>query len=60
VGDLLSLCHDLDLWMAVFLQQLTMAIRRLLPMRRVLCLFLDCLADGLHGFSLDLLLLLEW
>jgi hypothetical protein len=46
--------------MAVFLQKLTMAIRRLLLMRPVLYLFLDCLADGLHDFSLDLLLLLEW
>jgi hypothetical protein len=60
LDDLLFLCHDPDLWMAVSLQQLTMGTYQLLPMRPVLCLSLDCLAVGRHDFSLDLLLLLEW
>jgi hypothetical protein len=60
LDDLLSLCHDPDLWMAVSLQQLTMGTYRLLPVYPVLCLFLDYLVVGLHDFSLDPLLLLEW
>jgi hypothetical protein len=58
LDDLLFLYHDLDLWMVLSLQQLTMGTCRLLPMRPVLCLFLDCLVDGHLDFSLGHLLLL--
>jgi hypothetical protein len=60
LDDLLFLYHDPDLWMAVSLQQLMMETCLLLPMCPVLFLVLDYLVAGLHDFSLDHLLLLEW